>query len=419
MVNAFNQLRLTNYAVLVTGTGILNVGGHDVVYTSQTGVFSNATTLSGQNAAYYLDNQNMTGAVIGTGAFLTTGVADGRYVDLTNNDTISGTKTFANQVAVTYAGAPFSITNNTLVSNLNVDLLHGHNDTYFVNTGATGIFETSSHASSTYVAKSNTGAFLTTGAGDGRYVQQTNTGNLVDKGSAQTISGAKTFNVQQAFTFAGAPFTVSNTGLVVNLNADLLDGHSENYFVNTSQTGNFITTGQTGTFSNATTLSGQAASYYLNNQNMTGAVIGTGAFLTTGAADGRYVDLLNNETISGVKTFAAQTAFTNAGAPFTVSNTNVVANLNADKLDGNDATAFVLAVNQQSFLAVVSSGADNMGVTFPSVFGSLPKIQTSVEVSQDIMYAVNIKNKTVSGFTAIFSDTIRETGVFLHVFASI
>lgn len=50
--------------------------------------------------------------------------------------------------------------------------------------------------------------------------------NYVTTNTAQTISGIKTFTTQQKFTVAGgtAPFTVTSSTVVTNLNADLLDG---------------------------------------------------------------------------------------------------------------------------------------------------------------------------------------------------
>lgn len=61
------------------------------------------------------------------------------------------------------------------------------------------------------------------------------------------------------------------------------------------------------------------------------------------------VMLLNNaQTVTGVKTFAAAPAFTNAGAPFTVANSTVVTNLNADLLDGLTSAAFVQLAGAQT-----------------------------------------------------------------------
>lgn len=56
--------------------------------------------------------------------------------------------------------------------------------------------------------------------------------NYVTLNSAQTISGVKTFSTQQKFTVAQgtAPFTVTSTTKVANLNADLLDNHNASEF---------------------------------------------------------------------------------------------------------------------------------------------------------------------------------------------
>lgn len=64
--------------------------------------------------------------------------------------------------------------------------------------------------------------------------------------------------------------------------------------------------------------------------------------LNQNTADGRYVTLTTNQTVSGIKTFSRQQKFTVATgtSPFTVSSTTVVSNLNADLLDGNHASKF-------------------------------------------------------------------------------
>lgn len=56
----------------------------------------------------------------------------------------------------------------------------------------------------------------------------------------------------------------------------------------------------------------------------------------TSSSLGNYVTLTTNQTISGIKTFSTQQKFTvaNGTAPFTVTSSTVVTNLNADKLDG-------------------------------------------------------------------------------------
>ncbi|HYE61143.1 MAG TPA: hypothetical protein VD997_04035 [Phycisphaerales bacterium] len=57
--------------------------------------------------------------------------------------------------------------------------------------------------------------------------------NVALLNAPQTFSAAKTFSIAPIFTAAGAPFTVSSTSLVTNLNADLLDGLSASSFLTT------------------------------------------------------------------------------------------------------------------------------------------------------------------------------------------
>ncbi len=55
--------------------------------------------------------------------------------------------------------------------------------------------------------------------------------NVLFVGGTQTITGAKSFSLAPSFTAGGAPFAVSNTTKVTNLNADLLDGLDSTAFL--------------------------------------------------------------------------------------------------------------------------------------------------------------------------------------------
>jgi len=58
------------------------------------------------------------------------------------------------------------------------------------------------------------------------------------------------------------------------------------------------------------------------------------------------------------------------------------------------------------------------GVLFPQAFGAIPRVvQTSIEVTGDVMYYMAIRNRATTGYWAIFSDTITESGVVLHTLA--
>ena len=75
--------------------------------------------------------------------------------------------------------------------------------------------------------------------------------------------------------------------------------------------------------------------------------------------------------------------------------------------------------NQQSFSYYVPTGYDNTGVLYPVAFASAPRVLVSLEIPTNIMYMVNISNRTNTGFYAVFSDVVQESGVILHTFATL
>lgn len=92
------------------------------------------------------------------------------------------------------------------------------------------------------------------------------------------------------------------------------------------------------TATNATQLNGQSAAFYQSASNITAGTL-PDSRLTSNVAV-----LSGIQTITGIKTFSAAPAFTSAGAPFNVSSTSKVTNLNADLLDGLNSSAFLQAV---------------------------------------------------------------------------
>lgn len=103
------------------------------------------------------------------------------------------------------------------------------------------------------------------------------------------------------------------------------------------------------TATNATALNNQPATFYTNAGNLTGT-------LSDARLSGNVTTLAGAQTFSGAKTFIAAPAFNAAGggAPFTVSNTTKVTNLNADLLDGFDASSFAAAAHTHDAGAIVS-----------------------------------------------------------------
>ena len=133
--------------------------------------------------------------------------------------------------------------------------------------------------------------------------------NIVRTGQAQTITGNKTFSGSNSFTNATVPFSVTSNSLVANLNADLLDGMT-------------------------------SAAFALASHSHDGADIASG-MVPDARLNSNIVRTGSNQTISGNKTFSGLTSFTNGSLPFSVTSNSVVANLNADLLDGLSATNFV------------------------------------------------------------------------------
>ena len=73
----------------------------------------------------------------------------------------------------------------------------------------------------------------------------------------------------------------------------------------------------------------------------------------------------------------------------------------------------------REFITGLTSGSDQYFIGFDPSFGATPVVEITVGVTGDYLYMANVKNRSISGFTAIMSDTIYEEGVFLNVMASL
>ncbi len=103
-----------------------------------------------------------------------------------------------------------------------------------------------------------------------------------------------------------------------------------------------------GSASNASSLNGQPAIFYTNAANISTGTI-SDLRLSTNIATNSAA-----QTFSGVKTFSAAPSFTAAGSPFSVSNSGLVSNLNADLLDGLSSAAFAPASHTHDGAAIIS-----------------------------------------------------------------
>ena len=112
--------------------------------------------------------------------------------------------------------------------------------------------------------------------------------------------------------------------------------------------------------------------------------------LNQNTADGRYVTLTTNQTVSGIKTFSTQQKFTVATgtSPFTVSSTTVVSNLNADLLDGNHASKFY-ENGYIMFGYTINASSLNVNTYYPVTFS----IDASSNVRIECRVALNSGTK--------------------------
>jgi hypothetical protein len=216
------------------------------------------------------------------------------------------------------------------------------------------------------------------------------------------VSTATTFVSTQ--TTGTAPFTVSSTTLVANLNADLLDGQEGSYYLDYT---NFV-----GVATDADKLDGQEGSYYTNASNINAGTIGD-AYLPA--------------TITSDITGNAGTATSLATArDFSITGSFVTAS--AVSFDGTANVALGATITPNSItLGTYTSGdyvesitgtANEVEVTGGSGEGSTPQIglPNDVTISQDLTVNRDVQinrnlnvdgNITIGGTSAtLFTETL-------------
>lgn len=184
--------------------------------------------------------------------------------------------------------------------------------------------------------------------------------NDIDVGSYEVR--AKTF--ESDATTGTAPFTVSSTTKVSNLNADLLDGQS-------APDGTIVGTSDTQT---------------LTNKTLTSATISGGSISSvTGLTVANDIDVGSHEVRA--KTFESDAS--TGTAPLIVASTTKVTNLNADLLDGQSAPDGTIVGTTDS------QTLTNKTLTAPTITGA---IISSSTIKSDSIYDSN-------GNTVVRKDT--------------
>lgn len=151
--------------------------------------------------------------------------------------------------------------------------------------------------------------------------------------AAPISDGLFTVQLNAAGEFGSNVFNGEARWLEITVNAVVLSPRQE-----LTSTPNALFALSASTAANATQLNGQQATFYQDATNLSSGTL----------ADARLsgsVALLNNaQTFSEAKAFSAAPSFTAAGAPFSVSSTTKVTNLNADLLDGLNSSAFLQSI---------------------------------------------------------------------------
>ncbi|MFC1512712.1 beta strand repeat-containing protein, partial [bacterium] len=208
----------------------------------------------------------------------------------------------------------FGVDGSTVViqAGTNIDITDSSGELRISATGAVGGVNAMDGLYKTEPTEGNFEFYV--GAGPGMSVLADSV--TVNQSFAFAWTGAHTFSQQPAFNYAGAPFTVADTTLVTNLNADMLDGYTA-----ANTTGNIP-------ISNGT-----------ENVNLNAQMVG-GKTVNDGPASSDYIWTSEKSTTTFlIKTGEDQevfsrTYFKHPTHPFLVDASTKIANLNADYIDG-------------------------------------------------------------------------------------
>ena len=293
-------------------------------------------------------------------------------VHLSGTEIITGTKTFS---------TPFNISSNSLITNLNADLLDGQHGSYFldlgnstgnlnISLGGTGLSNIG--APDTILGVDDSGTVLeykTITAGSG--VSITNNSGIITvsaTGTGGTVTSVG-LSLPNIFTVNGSP--VIGTG---TLSATFNSQNSSTFFAAPSGS-NGVPTFRTFTnndLPNSGIIQGTFTKITFNNKGIAtfGNNLAAGDISTalgyTPADDSTVVHKSGNENITGTKTFSAP-IISNVGtgtAPLSITSTTVISNLNADLLDGQHGAFYSNLANATGNLAT------NLGGTGLSSIGS-------------------------------------------------
>ena len=233
------------------------------------------------------------------------------------------------------------------------------------------------------------------------------------------VAGANVQGVQLVSTTSSLPpFTVTSSANVVNLSADLLDGLHSGYFVDWNNTTNkpspTITFGgdvegsvTLNNLTNASVSLTLVADSIALGTDTTGNYLaaisgGTGVSISSSAGEGAIptVSIGQDVATSANVSFNTITSTALTGAPFTVSSSVQVANLNSSYLGGYTADQLLSMGGVQSVIGTVDE------IQVSSSVGSIQVgLPDSVSISGDLTVG---RNLYVSGSSVVINSTIVE-----------
>lgn len=435
MINAFKEIRLTNTDLQASNNRL-------IVNFNQTGAFlSDINSISGVLA----NRINLVASSAG-GVTSLNGISG--VLTLSPRGNISITTGAGN---IYISGDTGAYSNFASVSNLETTGTSLQNQVTSIKNG-TGVFLQSSNLNGLISTGSANLTYLTTGA-SGQFYPVSNPNQFIRSGDVNTdlngLMSTGSANLTYA-TIANLNTTGSNSlnslitlsGLIGGLSGQLnaTGALLGNYYLNSNPSGYitgfnsgiYLTTGQTGQFYSVSNPNSFATSGNLNSLS--------GQFNITGFNLQSAINTLSGNLTNSGALFAGLSGQLNLtgsnlnnlinglSGQLNISGSNLYLKSNPNQyVQSGNLTGYATTTNfntfsgnQQSFITGISpTGLDTYYINYPLNFTSIPRVQTTVEVTGTIMYLNNIQNRSISGFTSIFSDIIQESGCLLHVYASI
>ena len=231
------------------------------------------------------------------------------------------------------------------------------------------------------------------------------------------VAGANVQGVQIVSTTSSLPpFTVTSSANVVNLSADLLDGLHSGYFTDWNNTtnkpsptitfeGDVAGSVTLNNLTNASVSLTLVADSIALGTDTTGNYIagisgGTGVSVSSSAGEGVIAGISIGQDVatSANVSFNTITSTTTTAAPFTVSSSALVSNLNADYLDGYSVQDILASAGVQS----VTGTLNEITVT-----ASTGNVQVGLPDNVTIAGSLTVgENLIVSGSTVVVNSTV-------------